>query len=442
MYTTSTIPTIILSLFLFLHLFSSFAFASPTCCLKPPPSARDEMPSSPPANSSGDGNGNGPMYEEVVITGWYPGWLASSFPPSKISWDKWTHMTYAFALTGADASSVVLNSDDERILPTFVQAAQSNGVKALISIGGWTGSRYFSTAVSTPENRSAFVEAITKLADTYKLDGIDFDWEYPNKQGIGCNIISPSDSANFLEFLKELKQHPIGGKLYLSAAASITPFMGPDGTPMSDVSEFAQYLNHLAVMNYDIWGSWSTGIGPNAPLDDSCAPTQAGSAISAIDAWKNAKFPANQMVLGIASYGHSFKVQNQGEFSLYSSFEKNSNPLLPADSGGADICGNPTGPVDNYDFSQMVTAGFLKDDGNPAEGITYMYDDCSQTPFVYNPTSGVVISYDDTKSMAAKGKFIEENGLKGFAMWQVAGDQRDMLLDAISGALDIQSTCS
>lgn len=38
------------------------------------------------------------------------------------------------------------------------------------------------------------------------------------------------------------------------------------------------------------------------------------------------------MVLGIASYGHSFKVQNQGEFSLYSSFEKNSNPLLPADS--------------------------------------------------------------------------------------------------------------
>lgn len=55
------------------------------------------MPSSPPANSSGDGNGNGPMYEEVVITGWYPGWLASSFPPSKISWDKWTHMTFAFA---------------------------------------------------------------------------------------------------------------------------------------------------------------------------------------------------------------------------------------------------------------------------------------------------------------------------------------------------------
>lgn len=53
--------------------------------------------------------------------------------------------------------------------------------------------------------------------------------------------------------------------------------------------------------------------------------------------------------------------------------------------GGADICGNPTGPVDNYDFSQMVTAGFLKDDGNPAEGITYMYDDCSQTVSVSFP---------------------------------------------------------
>jgi chitinase len=32
--------------------------------------------------------------------------------------------------------------------------------------------------------------------------------------------------------------------------------------------------------------------------------------------------------------------------------------------------------------------------------------------------------------------------LKGFAMWQVAGDEHDILLDAISEALDIQSVCS
>ena len=48
-------------------------------------------------------------------------------------------------------------------------------------------------------------------------------------------------------------------------------------------------------MSYDIWGSWSSGIGPNAPLDDSCAPTRAGSAKSAVAAWTGAKFPASQV---------------------------------------------------------------------------------------------------------------------------------------------------
>jgi chitinase len=55
-------------------------------------------------------------------------------------------------------------------------------------------------------------------------------------------------------------------------------------------------------MNYDIWGSWSTGIGPNAPLDDSCAPTQAGSAKSAVAAWTGAKFPANQVEVELTHF--------------------------------------------------------------------------------------------------------------------------------------------
>ncbi|KAF9444016.1 glycoside hydrolase family 18 protein [Macrolepiota fuliginosa MF-IS2] len=425
------------------------------CGLKPPKSARDAT--GPPApvttgygpnngTSGGGSGGNGTTTEEVVITGWYPGWLASSVPPGSLSWDKWTHMTYSFALTGPDASNVVLNSDDQQVLPTFVAAAHQNGVKALVSIGGWTGSRFFSSAIATPENRTAFMGAVTKLANTYNLDGIDFDWEYPNKQGIGCNIISPSDSANFLAFLQQLRQDSTGSKLYLSAAVSIAPFMGPDGTPMSDVSEFSKYLNHIAIMNYDIWGSWSTGIGPNAPLDDSCAPTQAGSAKSAVAAWTGAKFPANQIVLGVASYGHSFKLSGQSNFSIYSPFTTNNNPLVPSDgSGGVDICGNPVtggGGTDVYDFSQMVTAGFLSSDGTAASGINYVYDNCSQTPFVYNPNSGVVISYDDATSFTAKGKFINDNGMKGFAMWQVAGDEHDVLLDAISKAMDIQAVCS
>lgn len=384
---------------------------------------------------------------EAVLTGWYPGWLAPSIPPSSLSWDKWTHLTYSFALTGLDSSTVILNSDDQQVLPTFVEQAHTHGVRALVSIGGWTGSMYYSSAVATAENRTAFVGAVTSLVKQYNLDGIDFDWEYPNKQGIGCNIISPADSANFLQFLQELRQDPVGAKLYLSAAVGISPFMGPDGTPMTDVSAFAEVLDHIGIMSYDIWGPWSSGIGPNAPLDDSCAPTPAGSAVSAVAAWTGAKFPANQIALGVAAYGHSFRLANQTDFSLYAPFASYSNPLVPSSdgNGGVDACGNPAtggGGTDDFDFSQMITAGFLNSNGTPASGITYYYDNCSQTPFVYDPDSGVVISYDDTTSFAAKGQFIKDNGLRGFAMWEVAGDEHDILLDSISQAMNIEAVCS
>ena len=62
---------------------------------------------------------------------------------------------------------------------------------------------------------------------------------------MGCNTISPDDSANFLSFLQELRADPTGKNIKLSAAVGITPYMGPTGTPMSDVSGFAAVLDYI-----------------------------------------------------------------------------------------------------------------------------------------------------------------------------------------------------
>ena len=86
----------------------------------------------------------------------------------------------------------------------------------------------------------------------------------------------------------------------LSAAVSLGPFVGADGNASTDVSAFAGVLDFIEVMNYDVWGSWSTAVGPNAPINDTCAPPadQQGSAVSAIKAWTTAGMPASQIVLG------------------------------------------------------------------------------------------------------------------------------------------------
>ena len=98
----------------------------------------------------------------------------------------------------------------------------------------------------------------------------------------------------------------------------LNTWLGPDKTPLTDVSAYAQVLDYicglysasskailtnsrlrqiLAVMGYDVFGAWSSTAGPNAPVNDTCAPSvdQEGCAVSAISNWVNAGFPKNKV---------------------------------------------------------------------------------------------------------------------------------------------------
>ncbi|PPQ78226.1 hypothetical protein CVT25_015545 [Psilocybe cyanescens] len=387
--------------------------------------------------------------EPKVASAWYAGWHADStpgFPLSEVSWSKYTHLTYSFAETTSDVEVLDLSGSNPDLLPQFVAEAHKHGVKALVSIGGWTGSRGFSTNVGSAENRTAFVKTVVDLARKYSLDGIDFDWESPANQGIGCNAISPNDTVHFLSFLEELRKDPLGSKIIISAAVATVPFIGPDGNPLADVSGFAEVLDYIAIMNYDIWGPWSASVGPNAPLNDTCASAenQDGSAVSAVQKWNKAGIPLHQIVLGVAAYGHSFKVAQADAFvkgsvsqlAAFPPFDASAPPVGDAwdDGAGIDECGNAQAPGGDVDFWGMIAQGYLRADGTPNDGIAFRFDSCSQTPYAYNATSEIMVSFDNAQSFAAKGSYIRDANLRGFATWEAGGDFNDILLDSIRKA--------
>ncbi|KAH8115964.1 glycoside hydrolase [Phellopilus nigrolimitatus] len=424
----------------------SATLGSPSCSLNPKPGTSSGTCLEKKA-STGGSNSTG-----SIAATWYAGWHSEDFPPENISWAKYNHVTYAFASTSNDDNMVSLEDSDAQLLPNFVSLAHQNNVKASLSIGGWDGSVYYSSAVADETNRTAFVKAVLSLATKYSLDGFDFDWEYPNADGIGCNTKSGTDTSNFLSFLQALRAEPAGANLTLSAATSIKPFNGQDGNPMTDVSQFSQVLDFISIMNYDVWGSFSKTVGPNAPLNDTCAPSAAdkqGSAVSAVAAWTAAGFPASKIVLGVPSYGHSFSVPTSAAIDnstgasmtalvAYPSFNAAAQPhgdSWDANGTGVDACNNPNVVGGVFDFWGLIQGGFLTSNGSVASGIAHMYDACSQTPYVYNPSTQVMVSYDDATSFAAKGKFIADTGLAGFAMWEAGGDSGDILLDAIRGAV-------
>ncbi|GJE93368.1 glycoside hydrolase family 18 protein [Phanerochaete sordida] len=449
----------------------SSAWAAPTMCGLVPPSVAAASPSPTAAGGSSvppsTGSGSGKSTDDIVATAWYTGWNAAQLPVDQVSWDKYTSMTYAFALPQADGT-ILLQDSDVALLPQFVQAAHSSNTRAMLTIGGWTGSKYFSSLVATSDNRTSFVNAAMQLVSQYDLDGLDFDWEYPGAPG-DCNVNTPDDTQNFLLFLQQLRgQAP---NITLSAAVSLTPFVDDSGSPSTDVSGFAKVLDYIAIMDYDVFGpGWSTSVGPNAPLNDTCAPAgmQQGSAVSAVKAWTSAGFPANQLVLALAAYGHGFVVNttsayDQANITATASFASTEMPAgtMPiagyppignssvpeGDStdawgvgGTLDECGRMTQPGWGgvWNFAGLVTGGFLDQNGTAVSGLGYRFDTCSQTPYVYIEDRQTMVAYDDPTSFAAKGQFIAEQGLRGFAIWEAAGDYQDLLLDAVSSAIGIE----
>ncbi|KAI0047940.1 glycoside hydrolase family 18 protein [Auriscalpium vulgare] len=383
-----------------------------------------------------------------VAASWYANWHATDVPLANLSWSKYTHMIYSFGTTSA-TEYVSLTDQDQTLLPDFVKNAHANNVKALLSIGGWGGGTNYSTIVGDATHRSGFVKTIADLVKQYSLDGIDFDWEFPNGEGIGCNAHSADDTANFLSFLQELRADPTGSNLFLTAAAGIRPWNDAKGDPSKNVTGFSTVLDYVAIMNYDIYGSFSSTAGPNAPLNDSCVADKsqaAGSAVSAVNAWHTAGIPLNQLVLGVPAYGHSYSVKpaaalpkgSSGELVAFPAFDNKSQPMGDSWDSAApftDVCGNTQGASGVFDYWGLVKGGWLSENGTAAEGISHLFDECSQTPFVYNSSSGVFVSYDDAQSLAAKGSFIKTMGLRGFSMWETGGDYKDTLLDSVRSAV-------
>lgn len=144
-------------------------------------------------------------------------------------------------------------------------------------------------------------------------------------------------------------------------------------------------------MNYDVWSPGiptSTTIGPNAPITDDCAPSDVpkrGSATQAIRDWTAAGIPSSQLLLGVPSYGQSFRVRREDYSSLannkYPKFDRTNPPTGDKWDGGpgVDICGNKTDQMGSFNFWGLMDAGYLDRNGTSTSVVQRYWDKCSQT---------------------------------------------------------------
>ena len=321
--------------------------------------------------------------------------------------------------------------------------------------------RYFSSAVASDESRRAFANNILTAYTTFNLDGIDLDWEYPGRQGAEGNNFDSKDTPNFLAFLTILRAS-LPPTARISAAVQTSTFLDTQAHPMTDLTDFADLLDWVMLMNYDDWGckhifysvcinmvnlsvQASSKPGPNAPLHDGCGnSTQPdANAVAGFQAWTAAHFPPCKLVLGLPSYGyistsHAERLRTRSAFSSTSKRRPSDAIKVVDEDGGSDS---------QVQFRQLVRQGVLvrttpqHGDGSPtflsSGGFERRWDSCSATPFLRS-TSGQVITYDDPESLSMKATFARQVGMLGVNLFDVHGDIDEWdLTNSIRKSLDL-----
>ncbi|KAI9301433.1 glycosyl hydrolases family 18-domain-containing protein [Cunninghamella echinulata] len=298
--------------------------------------------------------------------------------------------------------------------------------------------------VASSQQRQKFIQWHIDFIQKYKTDGIDIDWEYPSKQGAGCNEVNDLDTQHFLVLLKELrksldKTFPNDHKL-VTMAVHLLPFTNQHGVPSSDVSSFVPYFDFINIMTYDMNGVWSGVTGPNAPFKAEANKGNGLSFVQSIQAWRNAGIPKEKINAGLAFYGRS--MQAKQDMTILKSQYQIANQDAP--QGDADdvfwtdlSCPSQGDRQGGYSgiwkWSHIRSQGLLsKDYISTGKGWLRFWDEVSKTPWLFHTSSKIYISYDDPQSLGIKIEHVVCEDLAGVMIWDIHQDKDDELINAVS----------
>ncbi|OAA58860.1 chitinase [Cordyceps fumosorosea ARSEF 2679] len=286
-------------------------------------------------------------------------------------------------------------------------------IKVLLSIGGWTWSKNFAVVASSDTTRKAFAKSVVTFLKDWGLDGIDIDWEYPETEEDGQNMILLLQAIRD-ELDSYASRHAEGYHFLLSIAAPA----GLNTIGLLKLPELGKVLDLVNLMAYDYAGSWSNTTGYNANVFPNANNTSATpfNTNDAVQAYKEGGVPAEKLVLGVPIYGRAFE-QTEGI----------AKPFNGVGSGSWE--------AGVYDYKSL-----------PSEGAIVKCDYIVMGCYCYNPKTKTLVSFDTPEMVEAKAAWLKQQGLGGIMVWEASGDKNnsESLIERGStalGSLDRSQNC-
>jgi chitinase len=432
----------------------------------------------------------GPTAPDNVRSVFFANWdrYARNYFVNQIPADKINQIEYAFAFptatgcalsdqwsdyeapTWSGANSVDGVADDpsnpdQHVFGNFNQllklkAAHPN-LRVEISIGGWTGSKWFSDAAATPASRRAFVQSCLDLFIRGNLphdpvniwppqsggagviaslfDGINIDWEYPGiDPGNGAHF-SAGDRHNATQLLKEFRRQldeygESTGKHYLLTVD--IPGGNVNSSGSWELHQVADTVDWIDVMTFDFHGSWDPITAFNSPFSFDPNEPPVGNGViqstwntaGSVDYFLQNGVRPSKLAVGIPFYGKEYVGvgdANHGLYRAHGAAPGNDSPTYHdlVDTGLADANLTPIGPT------------AVDGSGAGVNGFTSYFDAAAGAPWLYNPAlnGGTFISYVDPASVAERIGLVRALGLRGAFAWEVSNDDNaNDLVNALS----------
>nr|WMS58917.1 chitinase POCH-10/2021 [Penicillium ochrochloron] len=192
-------------------------------------------------------------------------------------------------------------------------------MKRIVSFGGWDFSTNIDTYMIFREgvaaaNRDTLVNNLVECVISNALDGVDFDWEYPDEPDIpGIPAGSDEDGSNYLAFLQALRTALPDKSISISAPASYYYLKA------FPIAAIAEVVDHIFYMTYDLHSTWDLG---NEWAQNGCSAgdclfshvnlTETMWALSMIT---KAPVATSSIMVGVTSYGRSFEMTTVGWYT-------------------------------------------------------------------------------------------------------------------------------
>ncbi|CAG9130954.1 unnamed protein product [Plutella xylostella] len=284
-------------------------------------------------------------------------------------------------------------------------------LKILPSVGGWTLADPF-FFFDDKVKRDRFVGSVKEFLQTWKFfDGVDIDWEFPGGKGANPHLGSEKDGEVYLMLMKELRQMlnelsaETGKKYELTSAIS----SGWDKIQVVDYGAAQKYMDHIFLMSYDFKGAWSNDtLGHQAALyAPAWNPKETYTTDFGVKYLLAQGVQPQKIVVGVAMYGRGWT----GVHGYTDEVPFTGNATGPVKGTWQD------GVVDYREIATEIAAGKWE----------YGYDTVAQAPFVFRPSTGDLITYDNARSVIEKGKYVRNNKLGGLFAWEIDADNGDIL---------------